>query len=197
MSRFSYCMDLRTQGHWQALGDLLTPSYRIIAPDLPLHGRSRSFGPEYGPPDTMARAVYQLTAELGLDRFHRRRNSFGGGVAGVLAALYPENVASLAFRAPRRCAHQFRASLTRPGRRQEPHRAENHGGVRAQDFAALLRSTEHLTRASSKKWELTRSLAGRRTRNCGKRAFGDFDSSRPTSTASLRRRCAFGVRRIA
>jgi pimeloyl-ACP methyl ester carboxylesterase len=85
------------KGHWQALGDLLTPSYRVIAPDLPLHGRSRSFGPEYGPPDTMARAVYQLTAELGLDRFHVAGNSFGGGVAGVLAALYPKNVASLAF----------------------------------------------------------------------------------------------------
>ena len=85
------------KGHWQALGDLLTPSYRVIAPDLPLHGRSRSFGPEYATPEAMARVVHGFTTELGLGRFHVAGNSLGGGVAGVLAALYPESVASLAF----------------------------------------------------------------------------------------------------
>jgi|FEC22Drversion2_1045045.scaffolds.fasta_scaffold00159_44 abhydrolase domain-containing protein 6 len=83
--------------HWQALGVLLARSFRVIAPDLPMHGKSRSFGPGYAAPAAMARAVSQLATELGLARYHTAGNSLGAALAAVLGAVDAERVASVAF----------------------------------------------------------------------------------------------------
>ena len=83
--------------HWQALGVLLARSFRVIAPDLPLHGKSRSFGPDYAAPQAMARVLSQFASELGLERFHTAGNSLGAALAGVLGAVDAARVASVAF----------------------------------------------------------------------------------------------------
>ena len=83
--------------HWQALGVLLARSFRVIAPDLPLHGKSRSFGSAYAAPQAMARALSQLATELGLVRFHTAGNSLGAALAAVLGAVDAGRVASVAF----------------------------------------------------------------------------------------------------
>lgn len=83
--------------HWQALGVLLARSFRVIAPDLPLHGKSRSFGPAYAAPQAMARVLSQLATELGLARFHTAGNSLGAALAAVLGAEDAGRVASVAF----------------------------------------------------------------------------------------------------
>jgi pimeloyl-ACP methyl ester carboxylesterase len=83
--------------HWHALGSELAGSFRVIAPDLPLHGKSKSFGREFMAPEAMARAVHGLTTGIGLARYHTAGNSLGAGLAAVLAVLYPDRVASVAF----------------------------------------------------------------------------------------------------
>ena len=83
--------------HWQALGVLLARSFRVIAPDLPLHGKSKSFGPDYAAPPTMARVLLQFATELGLARYHTAGNSLGAALAAVLGAVDGGRVASVAF----------------------------------------------------------------------------------------------------
>jgi pimeloyl-ACP methyl ester carboxylesterase len=83
--------------HWQALGVLLARSFRVIAPDLPLHGKSKSFGPDYAAPQAMARVLSQFATELGLARFHTAGNSLGAALAAVLGAVDAGRVASVAF----------------------------------------------------------------------------------------------------
>ena len=83
--------------HWQALGVLLARSFRVIAPDLPLHGKSKSFGPDYAAPQAMARVLSQFATELGLQRYHTAGNSLGAALAAVLGAVDAGRVASVAF----------------------------------------------------------------------------------------------------
>ncbi len=83
--------------HWQALGVLLARSFRVVAPDLPLHGKSRSFGAAYAAPQAMAGALSQFATELGLARFHTAGNSLGAALAAVLGAVDAGRVASVAF----------------------------------------------------------------------------------------------------
>ena len=83
--------------HWQALGVLLARSFRVIAPDLPLHGKSKSFGHDYATPQAMARVLSQFVTELGLQRYHTAGNSLGAALAAVLGAVDAGRVASVAF----------------------------------------------------------------------------------------------------
>ena len=83
--------------HWQALGVLLARSFRVIAPDLPLHGKSKSFGSDYAAPQAMARVLSQFVTELGLQRYHTAGNSLGAALAAVLGAVDAGRVASVAF----------------------------------------------------------------------------------------------------
>ena len=83
--------------HWQALGVLLARSFRVIAPDLPLHGKSKSFGPDYAAPQAMGRVLLQFATELGLARYHTAGNSLGAALAAVLGAIDGGRVASVAF----------------------------------------------------------------------------------------------------
>ncbi len=83
--------------HWQALGVLLARSFRVLAPDLPFHGKSRSFSPAFAAPQAMVQVLSQFASELGLARFHTAGNSLGAALAAVLGAVDAERVASVAF----------------------------------------------------------------------------------------------------
>jgi pimeloyl-ACP methyl ester carboxylesterase len=67
---------------------------RVVAPDLPgfHHSLCSIAGWDY---EKFARTIWVLTQALGLARFHLAGHSTGGGIAVMLAAEYPENVASL------------------------------------------------------------------------------------------------------
>ena len=69
---------------------------RVVAPDLPGFHRSlcSTAGWDY---DDFAGALRALAQALGLGRFHLAGHSTGGGIAAVLAANYPEAVASLSL----------------------------------------------------------------------------------------------------
>jgi pimeloyl-ACP methyl ester carboxylesterase len=78
-----------TSRAWQAVGRLLAPHFRIIAPDM------LGFGGSDLPADDVymeeqARAVKSLLDELGIASFFVAGHDFGGPVAMTLLRLYPE-----------------------------------------------------------------------------------------------------------
>ncbi len=83
--------------HWTRFAKRLTPSYRVVIPDLPGFGEStRSWTAKYGILDQVARLAGFMEA-LKLGPAHLAGNSMGGNVAGALAARRPELVKSLAL----------------------------------------------------------------------------------------------------
>ena len=75
----------------------LSPSFRVIAPDLPGFGASEKPDPQrfaYGW-DAFADSVADLVAGLGLGRVHVGGHAMGGGVALALAARHPALVHKL------------------------------------------------------------------------------------------------------
>lgn len=72
------------------------PGYYWVAPDLPGHGRSghRGRGADYSLWGYGVE-VLALANALGLERFNLLGHSMGGGIANLLAALYPERVRKL------------------------------------------------------------------------------------------------------
>ncbi len=86
--------------HWTVVARLLTPHYRVIAPDLPGFGDStRDPSARYGLDEQLDRLAAFTTA-LGLTRFHLGGNSMGGYLAAMYAARYPAQVDSLWLLAP-------------------------------------------------------------------------------------------------
>jgi pimeloyl-ACP methyl ester carboxylesterase len=92
---------------WRHTIPVLSRQYRVLAPDLPAHGRT---GPT-------ARGDYRLeTLAAGISAFLDRRgvekaavagNSLGGGLALLLARHYPERVAALILLAPAAALTRF------------------------------------------------------------------------------------------
>lgn len=83
---------------WLAVQTALSGTRRVIAVDLPGHGKSRTH-----PAITyegMAEAVVQTLDTLGIGRFHLCAHSMGGAVSTTLALAYPDRVASLTLIAP-------------------------------------------------------------------------------------------------
>ena len=86
--------------HWSLVGRLLTPHFRVIAPDLPGFGDStRRLDAHYGVEEQLAR-IAAFADTLGLARFHLGGNSMGGYLAMLFAARHPERVMSLWLLAP-------------------------------------------------------------------------------------------------
>jgi pimeloyl-ACP methyl ester carboxylesterase len=91
----------------------LTPSYRVVIPDLPGFGEA-SRDPQAS--HTMSVQVQNLLAfldELGLARVHLGGNSMGGFIAAEFAARYPDRVASLWLLDPAGTAAAFDTDLVR------------------------------------------------------------------------------------
>lgn len=85
--------------NWDLLMGALPDDLRIIAPDLPGHGKStREVGD--GTAKTMAKAVIALIDTLALGEVHVIAHSFGANVAAAVAASVPKKVASLCVIAP-------------------------------------------------------------------------------------------------
>ena len=83
---------------WHCNIDALAEAgYRVIAPDLPGYGDSDKPGHlDYGP-ESAANFVYDLSQELGLERFSLVGSSAGGLIAGLFALEHPEMVDKMAL----------------------------------------------------------------------------------------------------
>ncbi len=81
--------------HWTRTARTLTPTMRVIAPDL--IGFGTSDAPEtadYTIPAQVAR-LHALLQQMGVTKAHFGGNSMGGWIIGAYAAAYPAEVASL------------------------------------------------------------------------------------------------------
>jgi pimeloyl-ACP methyl ester carboxylesterase len=86
--------------HWTRVAKFLTPSYRVIAPDLPGFGDSDLLeGADYSIP-AQAERVRAFAEALELGPVHLGGSSMGGNIAGFYAARYPDRVRSLWLLAP-------------------------------------------------------------------------------------------------
>lgn len=86
--------------YWTVVARLLTPHFRVIAPDIPGFGDStRDPSARYGVDEQLAR-IAAFAKALGLARFHLGGNSMGGYLASMYAARHPEQVESLWLLAP-------------------------------------------------------------------------------------------------
>lgn len=84
---------------WQSIIDRLAPQARVIAYDLPGHGRSAL--PADGSP--VKAAVQAIRADLnrrGIDRFHLCGHSMGGAISTLVALAAPERITTLTLLAP-------------------------------------------------------------------------------------------------
>ena len=84
---------------WMFTQPALAEGRRVIALDLPGHGGSvKDVGD--GSPAAFVDAVGQALDALGLDRVHLVGHSMGGAIAALVAARWPDRVASLTLIAP-------------------------------------------------------------------------------------------------
>lgn len=88
-----------THAIWHELQRALSDAHRVLAYDLPGHGRSFAF-PEAGPPKVAVRALLADLAGRGIDRFHLAGHSMGGAISALMALAAPDRVASLTLVAP-------------------------------------------------------------------------------------------------
>lgn len=82
---------------WTVFAKSLTPAYRVIAIDLPGHGKSSKLMGESYRIEMQVERLNKFAGTLGLFKFHIAGNSMGGVIAGEYAAAYPEQVLSLAL----------------------------------------------------------------------------------------------------
>lgn len=84
---------------WNDVAPSLATGARVLAYDLPGHGRSLDF-PNAGPVKLAATAVLADLAARRIKRFHLVGHSMGGAVATLMALIEPVKVASLTLLAP-------------------------------------------------------------------------------------------------
>ena len=80
---------------WNAVAVRLTPSYRVIVPDLPGFGESTKLEFANYDVQTQARRLHEFLNALGIHQTHIGGNSMGGMISVVYAATYPQAVNSL------------------------------------------------------------------------------------------------------
>ena len=86
--------------NWSRISKLLTPHYRVIAPDLPGFGESsKPADQKYRYTDQIPR-IHAFAQALRLKQFHIGDNSMGGYFSAGVAAEYPEAVLSTWLLAP-------------------------------------------------------------------------------------------------
>lgn len=80
---------------WNAVAADLTPTYRVVAPDLPGFGESSFHETERYDADNQAARLRAFLDQIGVRDHHLGGNSMGGVIAVVYAARYPETTRSL------------------------------------------------------------------------------------------------------
>jgi pimeloyl-ACP methyl ester carboxylesterase len=85
---------------WRAVGERLSPQFRVIAVDLPGFGRSPELPGGRFPLPEVAERLAATLAELGVSRHVVAGHSMGGGVAIVHALAHPADVGAIALVAP-------------------------------------------------------------------------------------------------
>lgn len=84
---------------WYDIQPALAAGARVLAYDLPGHGRSLRY-PGAGPAHVAAKAILADLAARGIARAHFAGHSMGGAIAVLAALRAPETVASLTLIAP-------------------------------------------------------------------------------------------------
>jgi len=84
---------------WDGVLPFLSAELRVLAPDLPGHGRSLDLVGA-GKAKACAAAVINALDERGVNHFHLAGHSFGGAVAVLMALQVPERVKTLTLLAP-------------------------------------------------------------------------------------------------
>lgn len=80
---------------WNVLAAQLTPSYRVIAIDLPGFGESAPVDGQHYDAPSQAQRVHALLEALGVRERHIGGNSMGALIATIYTATYPDGVRSL------------------------------------------------------------------------------------------------------
>jgi pimeloyl-ACP methyl ester carboxylesterase len=80
---------------WNAVAARLTPSYRVIVPDLPGFGESTKLESANYDVKSQVRRLHEFLNKLGIHQTHIAGNSMGGMISVVFAAMYPEGINSL------------------------------------------------------------------------------------------------------
>lgn len=84
--------------HWTRFSNYLGDKYHLIAPDLPGFGdNARDENRKYSYPAQVESIHKFVQTVLPGKKFHIIGNSMGGGISGLYAATYPEDVLSLAL----------------------------------------------------------------------------------------------------
>lgn len=82
---------------WTVFAKSLTPTYHVIIIDLPGHGKSsKLLGKSYRI-EMQVKRLKEFVSAMELTQFHIVGNSMGGIIAGEYAAIYPEEILSLAL----------------------------------------------------------------------------------------------------
>ena len=81
--------------HWTRTARSLTPSMRVIAPDLIGFGSSSAPAAGDYRIGTQVERLHALLQQMGVTKAHFGGNSMGGWIIGSYAARYPDEVASL------------------------------------------------------------------------------------------------------
>lgn len=97
---------------WKEIATTLAPNHRVIAYDLPGHGRSVDY-PGGGPPKIAAKAVIGDLRSRGLAAVHVVGHSMGGAIAILAALAAPDLVVSLTLVAPGGMGEEINAPLLR------------------------------------------------------------------------------------
>lgn len=103
---------------WDLFANSLTPSYRVIIPDLPGFGETATIESEtYGVPEQVRRLDRFVNA-LGVSAFHLAGISMGGAIAAYYAGEHPRKVKSLLLMAPAGVASRLPSAAWRTYREE-------------------------------------------------------------------------------
>jgi abhydrolase domain-containing protein 6 len=80
---------------WNAVAKNLTPTYRVVALDIPGFGESSKLPSESYDVGSQIERIHDFVRALGLSHYHLGGHSMGGTIAAGYAATYPEEVMSL------------------------------------------------------------------------------------------------------
>ena len=97
---------------WNDIAEKLAANHRVIAYDLPGHGRSVDY-PNGGPPKVASRAIIEDLRSRGLTSVHLAGHSMGGAIATLVAMGAQDLVASLTLAAPGGMGEEINAPLLR------------------------------------------------------------------------------------